>query len=258
MTHPPGLSTLLAERGRAAGHDMSDTRAVFFDFGGTLFDYETTAPGERACLIELARAAAIPATAQDIRQAYRAALKEVFHQYLPRPYYLHRDMFRDALQAAATQFGTTFSQAQLVRYRAAQHQRREQDFRLRDGVPETLAALRQRGLHLGIVSNADNDQFSHLLHLSRLGPCVDSLLSSEDAQSCKPDPAIFSHALAQAGCAPDQAYFVGDSVQQDIAGANRAGMRSVLIWSRPDTDAPDHPPSPRHVIRTIPEVLDIV
>lgn len=237
---------------------MADARAVFFDFGGTLFDYETTAPGERACLIELAQAAGITATSQDIRRSYRAALKNVFYQYLPRPYYLHRAMFQDALQATAAQFGTTFTQEQLARYRAAQHQRREQDFQLRDGVTETLVALRQRGLHLGIVSNADNDQFSHLLQLSRLGPCFDSLLSSEDAQSCKPDPAIFSHALAQAGCAPDQAYFVGDSLQQDIAGANRAGMRSVLIWSRSDTDPPASSTQPRHVIRSISEILDIV
>ena len=237
---------------------MADARAVFFDFGGTLFDYETTAPGERACLIELAQAAGITATSQDIRRAYRAALKNVFYQYLPRPYYLHRDMFQDALQATAAQFGTTFTQEQLARYRAAQHQRREQDFCLRDGVTETLVALRQRGLHLGIVSNADNDQFSHLLQLSRLGPCFDSLLSSEDAQSCKPDSAIFSHALAQADCAPNQAYFVGDSLQQDIVGANRAGMRSVLIWSRSDTDPPDSSTQPRHVIRSIPEFLDIV
>ena len=237
---------------------MADTRAVFFDFGGTLFDYETTAPGERACLIELAQEAGITAAAQDIRRAYRIALKKVFYQYLPRPYYLHRDMFQDALQATAAEFGATFTQEQLARYRANQHQRREQDFQLRNGVAETLSALRQRGLHLGIVSNADNDQFSHLLQLSRLGPCFDSLLSSEDAQSCKPDPAIFSRVLAQAGCAPDQTYFVGDSLQQDIAGANRAGMRSVLIWSRPDTDPPDTPATPRHIIRSIPELLNIV
>ncbi len=237
---------------------MADTRAVFFDFGGTLFDYETTAPGERACLSELAQAAGITAASQDIRRAYRAALKNVFYHYLPRPYYLHRDMFQDALQATAAHFGTTFTQEQLARYRAHQHQRREQDFQLRNGVTETLSVLRQRGLHLGVVSNADNDQFSHMLQLSQLGPCFDSLLSSEDAHSCKPDQAIFLQALTQADCAPSEAYFVGDSLQQDIAGANRAGMCSVLIWSRLDTDPPDSPATPRHVIRSIPELLDIV
>ena len=76
---------------------MPQTRAVLFDFGGTLFDYETTAPGERACLIELAHEAGITAEAKDIRRVYRASLKRAFYEYLPQPYYLHRDMFRDAL-----------------------------------------------------------------------------------------------------------------------------------------------------------------
>lgn len=89
---------------------MSQTRAVLFDFGGTLFDYETTAPGERACLIELAYEAGITAEAKDIRRAYRAALKRVFYTYLPQPYYLHHDMFGDALRDTAAYFGVTFSE----------------------------------------------------------------------------------------------------------------------------------------------------
>ena len=233
-------------------------RAVLFDFGGTLFDYEATAPGERACLIELAQEAGIQADSSDIRRAYRAALKDVFYQYLPRSYYLHHDMFQDALQATATHFGATFTPDQLDRYRAKQRQRREQDFCLREGVRETLDALRQRGFHLGIVSNVDNEQFSHMMRLSQLELCFDALLTSEDAQSCKPDQSIFLRALQQAGCTPDEAYFVGDSLQQDIAGANRAGMRSVLIWSQPATAPPTTHATPQHVIRSIPELLDIV
>ena len=236
---------------------MSQTRAVLFDFGGTLFDYETTAPGERACLVELAREAGITAEAKDIRRAYRATLKRVFYEYLPQSYYLHRDMFRDALLGTAVHFGVTFTAEQLERYRANQWLQRERDFRLRDGVTETLSALRRRGLHLGIVSNVDNDQFSHLLALSALEPYFDSLLTSEDVQSCKPDRAIFAEALRRAECLPQEAFFVGDSLQQDIAGANRAGMHSVLIWSQADTDPPDTHAKPQHVIRHIPELLDI-
>ena len=237
---------------------MSQTRAVLFDFGGTLFDYETTVPGERACLIELAHEAGITAEAKDIRRAYRASLKRVFYEYLPQPYYLHQDMFRDALLGTAAHFGVTFTAEQLARYRANQCQQREHNFRLRDGVTETLSALRWRGLHLGIVSNVDNDQFSHMMELSALAPYFDSLLTSEDVQSCKPDQAIFAEALRRAECLPQEALFVGDSLQQDIAGANRAGMHSVLIWSQSDRDPPDTHAKPQHVIRHIPELLDIV
>ena len=237
---------------------MTQTRAVLFDFGGTLFDYETTAPGERACLIELAHEAGITAEARDIRRAYRASLKHVFYEYLPQPYYLHRDMFRDALLGTAVHFGVTFTPEQLERYWTNQWRQRKRDFRLRDGVTETLLALRQRRLHLGIVSNVDNNQFSHMMELAALEPYFDSLLTSEDVRSCKPDQAIFAEALRRARCLPQEVFFVGDSLQQDIVGANNAGMNSVLIWSQFDRNPPDTYAKPRHVIRHIPELLDIV
>jgi putative hydrolase of the HAD superfamily len=125
-------------------------------------------------------------------------------------------------------------------------------------VPETLSALRARGVYVGMVSNVDDDQLTHMLELARIAEHFDSILSSEQAQSCKPDPAIFSEALRRAGCAPAETLFVGDSLQQDIAGANRVGLRSVLIWSDSGRQPPDGKHRPRHVIRQIPEVLDLV
>lgn len=236
---------------------MPRARAVLFDFGGTLMDYETLASGERAVLVSLARWAGIEADERDIRRTYRAALKRVFYDYLPRPYYRHRDLFTEALQATAQKFGMTFSEDLLERYHTAQFEQRAKDFVLRDGVCETLEQLRSRGLHLGIVSNVDDDHFSHLMELSQLGPYFDSLLTSEQAQSCKPDVGIFHEALRRAGCQPEEAVFVGDSLQQDIAGANQLGLRSVLIWSRDDQPPPDRDPRPQHVIRHIPDLLSL-
>jgi putative hydrolase of the HAD superfamily len=237
---------------------MTQIRAVLFDFGGTLFDYETVAEGERESIIELARWAGVETDAGTIRRAYRAALKRVFYEYLPRSYYLHRDLFRDVLQAMAQSFGARFTEEQLTRYWAVQRQRRERDFVLRDGVHDTLSALRARGVHIGMVSNVDDDQLAHMLELARIEAHFDSILSSEQAQSCKPDPVIFSEALRRAGCVPQEALFVGDSLHQDIAGANRIGLRSVLIWSDPTCEPPDGEHKPQHVIRQIPEVLDLL
>ncbi len=237
---------------------MTRVRAVLFDFGGTLFDYATLAAGERDSVVALARWAGVTAEPAVILRTYRAALKRVFYQYLPRPYYLHRDLFRDVLLAMGEDLKTTITEEQLTRYRTLQHERREQNFALREGVHDTLAALRARGCHLGIVSNADDDQFAHMVELGQLQPYFDSLLSSEQARSCKPDLVIFEEALRRAGCAPEEALFVGDSLQQDIAGANRMGLQSVLIWSDADREPPagEHPP--RYVIRHLPTLLELV
>jgi putative hydrolase of the HAD superfamily len=237
---------------------MTRVRAVLFDFGGTLFDYDTLAAGERDSVVALARWAGVTAEPAVILHTYRAALKRVFYQYLPRSYYLHRDLFRDVLLAMADELRVTITEEQFARYRARQHEQRERNFALREGVHDTLAALRARGCHLGIVSNADNDQFVHMVELGQLQPYFDSLLSSEQARSCKPDLAIFQEALRRADCAPEEALFVGDSLQQDIAGANRMGLQSVLIWSDADREPPSGEHRPRYVIRHIPALLELV
>lgn len=45
----------------------------------------------------------------------------------------------------------------------------------------------------------------------------------------KPAPAIFHAALEELGCAPDQAVMIGDDLDSDVGGAQRAGCRAVLV-----------------------------
>lgn len=52
----------------------------------------------------------------------------------------------------------------------------------------------------------------------------------------KPEPPLFRIALARLGLSPGQAVMVGDSLESDIRGARRVGMRTVLF-------APDGPPA---------------
>jgi len=232
--------------------------AVLFDFGGTLYDYATLEPGEREGLLQLAREAGVGAEPAAVLLAYRDAIRTVFRRYLPQPYYLHRDLFRDAAAAMLTALGAPVDDAHLERHRAAQWERHARLFRLRDGVVETLTALRAKNLHVGMVSNIDDDQLVHLLALAGLEPYFDSILSSESARSCKPDAAIFGEAVRRAGCLPHEALFVGDTLAQDVAGANAAGLRSVLLWHREDCEPPTAPAQPHYVIRRIPELLEIV
>jgi len=229
-----------------------------FDFGGTLYDYACLAQGDRDCLLALVGWAGIEADEAAIRSAQRDAMRRVFHSYLPRRFYLHRDLFRDVAAGFLENLGATPDAAHLDRYRRMQWERHRRDFLLRDGVRDTLQALRQRGLHVGMVSNIDDDQLEHLIDVAGLRDCFDSLLSSESAGACKPHPAIFDEALRRAGCAPEEVLFVGDTLAQDIAGANRAGMRSVLIWHRDDKPPPAEVVAPQHVIRRIPELLSLL
>ncbi len=233
-------------------------RAVLFDFGGTLFSYESLIAREGANVLELARRAGIEAGLDEIVRVQRENGRRVMTQYMARPFYLHRDMFNDMLRATLEALGGSHDDEMLDDYRQRQRDAHRSDFELRPGVLETLAALRDQPVHVGMVSNIDDDQLSELLEVSELRPHLDSVLSSESARSCKPDASIFRQALDNAGCDAEEALFVGDSRAADVAGANAAGLQSVLLWPRDDRPPPDEEPRARHVIRQIPDVLELV
>jgi len=234
------------------------TRAVLFDFGGTLYDYGLLEPGDREAIVALARALGIDADEDAVRSAHRKGIRVTFERYLPEPSYLHRHFFLDGVRAMAGAYGCEVPEEAFDRYRAHQWELQKRDFVLRPGVPETLKQLRNRGLTLGIVSNIDRDQLDHMMGLAGIASRFDFLLTSEEAGSCKPDRRIFEQALALAGCSAAEALFVGDSLAQDIAGARRMGLRSALLWHRADREPPRTQYPPDHVIRRIPDVLELL
>ena len=109
------------------------------------------------------------------------------------------------------------------------------NFALFDDVPPALAALRGRGLRIGLLSNTDRDLAAFA---AALGIEADFALSSRDHGRVKPCPTIFAAAIERAGTTAPRALMVGDSLRDDIGGAGAAGLRAVLV-DRGDR-YPDH------------------
>lgn len=101
-------------------------------------------------------------------------------------------------------------------------------FRAFEDAAPALTALRARGLTLVCVSNWDVS-LGEVLDRCGLGGALDGVLSSAGAGSRKPDPAIFSVALELARCAPSEALHVGDTEDEDVAGARAAGIPCLLL-----------------------------
>jgi putative hydrolase of the HAD superfamily len=91
-----------------------------------------------------------------------------------------------------------------------------------------LARLSELGLTLVCVSNWDVS-LADVLERAGLGGLLDGVISSAAAGARKPDPAIFRAALELAGCAPGEALHVGDTPEEDVAGAQAAGVPALLI-----------------------------
>lgn len=97
--------------------------------------------------------------------------------------------------------------------------------------PETLEVmteLRRRKVCVAIVSNWDSRLF-RLCDEFGLTPQVDFILASAVFGAAKPSPRIFEEALRLSGKPPEKCVHVGDSLADDIAGAHRSGIHSVLI-----------------------------
>ena len=111
-----------------------------------------------------------------------------------------------------------------------------------DAVP-ALRALRAAGVKLVAASNWDVSLHEQL-DRTGLTPLLDGALSSAEVGAPKPDPEIFTRALALAGARPDEALHVGDDLEADVGGALAAGLEPVLI-DRDGSLAP--PPGVRRI-----------
>jgi putative hydrolase of the HAD superfamily len=83
-------------------------------------------------------------------------------------------------------------------------------------------------MRLAIVSNWD-ERLRPLLQQLRLDRYFETIIVSCEVGFAKPSPVIFEHASKKTGVAPGQILHVGDSFNDDVAGARAAGCRALLI-----------------------------
>ena len=107
-----------------------------------------------------------------------------------------------------------------------------------EGVPETLRALKEQGYLLAVVTDTANSISAKLDWFERggFGHVWDSIVSSMELGTRKPDPKIYQAALQQLGLSPDQAAFVGHKASE-LAGAHEVGMRTIAFNFDKDASA---------------------
>lgn len=96
-----------------------------------------------------------------------------------------------------------------------------------DVVP-ALTALQSR-YRLALVTNGSADLQRAKLAGAGLARYFDATIVSSEVGAGKPAPRPFLAALAALGADPTAAVMVGDSLERDIAGAQRAGLRAVWL-----------------------------
>ncbi|HEY8490702.1 MAG TPA: HAD-IA family hydrolase [Dehalococcoidia bacterium] len=217
---------------------MRGVRAVFFDADGTLFQ----SPEEifAGALRELG----YPYPPAEVRRAYEA-VRPWYHEHLRRYQGRLDDLWTafngQVLRALGMEDGGALA--------AAIHRVFERlgDTRLHPDVTETLAALRDAGLVLGVITNRRREPLGRMLRLTGIEGFFGPVATMDDYGAFKPDVRLFLLALARAGVRPAEAVHAGDVYGEDVLGARAAGMRPVLL----QRDGAGAPPAGCEAIGTL-------
>ena len=96
-------------------------------------------------------------------------------------------------------------------------------------VKDSLRRLKQIGLKLGVVTGGYELDIEQILPRAGLEEFFDVCVGADTTGKRKPSPEAFKHALKQLEVKPEEAIFVGDSLEQDYFGAQKVGMKAFLI-----------------------------
>jgi len=113
----------------------------------------------------------------------------------------------------------------------------------------TLKSLEIQGSKLGIITNAGYPpNVFTLVDKVGLKPYFKKILTSAEVGFRKPHPFIFELALDYFQIRPKDAVVIGDSLAEDILGANNTGIASIWVTRRADT-----PENRANSLRIIPD-----
>ena len=221
---------------------MNTTKAVIFDIYNTLFHN-----GPDAWVVTfqgICQEQALPADPEGLYLRWRALEAETRRgrvnleaPELSPPFRPYQEVWQEC-------FARLFRELELDADAAAAACRVVTDMGRRQPYPDSLPVVTQ--LHTwyrtAVLSNADKSFLYPILESAALP--LDAVLSSEAVGAYKPHPLPFQRMLEVLQVAPPEAVFVGDTLYDDILGAQRVGMRTVLVnWDGAPVDtsvaAPD-------------------
>ncbi len=248
---------------------MHEIKSVMFDLAGTLCSLSGLKLPFNNFLTEFVGTFGVQAEPEDIEVSYATGLMNSFLTVGKQSYYLHDDLFAQAIKNFLGFHNVNSYTDEDIRF-ALKNQRELTigSIKVRSAVHKTLQLLRDRGIKIAVVSNIDEDYFHPMLEKLELTDKADVFLSSQAAKSCKPDQAIFLKGLELINLSSNsgstisapETIFVGDTPFADIKGANSVSMVSVLLKTSTMKAVSNlsGESKPDWLISSVDQILDIV
>jgi putative hydrolase of the HAD superfamily len=206
-----------------------NARAVLLDALGTLVELQPPAPRLRARLAE----AGFEVSEEHAAAGFGAEIGYYLAHHLEGS---NREALEDLRDRCASAMMEALDLPGLDHATARHAMLAALEFRPYPEVVPTLGVLREAGLALVVVSNWDCS-LPDWLGSAGLLELVDGVVTSAVVALAKPDPAPFRRGLEVAGVDAERAVHVGDSLENDVAGAGAAGVRALLLARGGDAPA---------------------
>jgi len=215
-----------------AARVTNNPQVIFFDAAGTLIEVRGSV-GEIYC--RFARRYGVEAQPDEIQQSFIHSFSDqsglaplAFPANTPETELkaLEYGWWRDLVMAVFA--GRDFPRFDRFFAEVFEFFRSDEAWVVFDDVEPALAALSERGLRLGVISNFDSRLFD-LLRVLGLDGYFDSVHISTRVGAAKPDPAIFRAALDHHSVEPRQAMHIGDSWREDVEGAAKVGIQTIFL-----------------------------
>jgi putative hydrolase of the HAD superfamily len=218
-------------------------KAILFDLGETLINFGKV--NTAALFKESARLSYefLKQSGQPVCGFQRYYLRNIFAIRVMYAWsYLHGRDFDSLglLRAIGTKRGYKLSESQWQQFAWCWYEPLAKIAKAEPDIRQTLSKLRDTGLKLGIVSNTFVTGSSLDRHLKEFGILDFFPLRIYSHQTLwrKPNVKIFNEAACRLGLAPQEIMFVGDRLDNDIKGAQKAGMTPILKAAYTNKDKP--------------------
>ena len=220
--------------GKLNRSEVKKYKAIFFDFGGTLMCAESDNVAHLHMMKEVIQRYNLSTSSEDMFTKYNSYLFTKEMTLLDthpeeKSFTPLRESTKKAFNGVLTEYDIQPSKEDFQWFSKSFFENHKKYIKL---FPETLLILRElknTDLHMGIISDIDDDFQKFQFKVFGISEMFDSITTSEEAQIYKPKEKIFQVALNKANCQGKESIIVGDSYKKDIVGGKNMGMTTIWI-----------------------------
>jgi len=220
--------------GKLNKNETKKYKAIFFDFGGTLMCAESDNVAHLHMMKEVIQKYNLPASPEDMVTKYNSFLftKEMTLRDADpeeKSFTPLRESTKKSFKGVLAEYDIQPSKEDFQWFSKLFFENHKKYIKL---FPETLLILRElknTDLHMGIISDIDDDFQDFQFKVFGISEIFDSITTSEEVQSYKPELKIFQAALDKARCQGEESIIIGDSYKKDIVGGKNMGMTTIWI-----------------------------